>query len=47
MQVVWLWPNVDAGSDDVSKGLRVFRERHKPDYLHFYPQFRRSRIMRG
>ena len=26
MQVVWLWPNADAGSDDVAKGLRVFRE---------------------
>jgi UDP-hydrolysing UDP-N-acetyl-D-glucosamine 2-epimerase len=25
---VWFWPNVDAGSDDVSKGLRMFRERH-------------------
>jgi UDP-hydrolysing UDP-N-acetyl-D-glucosamine 2-epimerase len=24
---VWLWPNVDAGADDVSKGLRQFRER--------------------
>ena len=33
MQVIWLWPNADAGSDDVSKGLRVFRERHNPDYL--------------
>ena len=22
MQTVWLWPNVDAGSDDISKGLR-------------------------
>ena len=33
MQVVWLWPNADAGSDDVAKGLRVFRERHNPDYL--------------
>lgn len=33
MQVVWLWPNVDAGSDDVAKGLRVYRERHNPDYL--------------
>jgi UDP-hydrolysing UDP-N-acetyl-D-glucosamine 2-epimerase len=39
MQVVWLWPNVDAGSDDVSKGLRVFRERHSPNYLHFYRNF--------
>jgi UDP-hydrolysing UDP-N-acetyl-D-glucosamine 2-epimerase len=39
MQVAWLWPNIDAGSDDVSKGLRVFRERHNPDYLHFYRNF--------
>ncbi|ARQ00710.1 UDP-N-acetylglucosamine 2-epimerase [Pseudorhodoplanes sinuspersici] len=39
MQVAWLWPNVDAGSDDVSKGLRVFREHHNPDYLHFYRNF--------
>ena len=39
MQVVWLWPNVDAGSDDVAKGLRMFRERHNPDYMHFYRNF--------
>jgi len=39
MQVVWLWPNVDAGSDDVAKGLRVFREKHRPDYMHFYRNF--------
>jgi UDP-hydrolysing UDP-N-acetyl-D-glucosamine 2-epimerase len=39
MQVVWLWPNVDAGSDDVSKGLRLFREHRNPDYLHFYRNF--------
>ena len=39
MQTVWLWPNVDAGSDDVSKGLRMFREREEPDYIHFYRNF--------
>ena len=39
MQTVWLWPNVDAGSDDISKGLRMFREREKPDYIHFYRNF--------
>jgi UDP-hydrolysing UDP-N-acetyl-D-glucosamine 2-epimerase len=33
MQVVWLWPNADAGSDDVAKGLRMFRERCNPSYL--------------
>ena len=38
-QTVWLWPNVDAGSDDISKGLRVFREAEKPDYLTFYKNF--------
>jgi UDP-hydrolysing UDP-N-acetyl-D-glucosamine 2-epimerase len=39
MQAAWLWPNVDAGSDDISKGLRVFREHNNPDYLHFYRNF--------
>ncbi len=39
LQVVWLWPNVDAGSDDVSKGLRIFREKNNPDYIHFYRNF--------
>lgn len=39
MQTVWLWPNVDAGSDEVSKGLRVFREKYNPDYIHFYRNF--------
>ncbi len=39
MQAVWLWPNVDAGSDDVSKGLRVFRERRRPTNIHFYRNF--------
>lgn len=38
-QTVWLWPNVDAGSDDISKGLRVFRERERPDYIHFFRNF--------
>jgi UDP-hydrolysing UDP-N-acetyl-D-glucosamine 2-epimerase len=39
MQTVWLWPNVDAGSDEVSKGLRMFRERQRPDYIHFFRNF--------
>ena len=39
MQVAWLWPNVDAGSDDISKGLRIFREHHNPGNLHFYRNF--------
>jgi UDP-hydrolysing UDP-N-acetyl-D-glucosamine 2-epimerase len=39
MQVIWLWPNADAGSDDVAKGLRVFRENDNPTYLHLYRNF--------
>jgi UDP-hydrolysing UDP-N-acetyl-D-glucosamine 2-epimerase len=39
LQTAWLWPNVDAGSDDVSKGLRMYRERHDPNWLHFYRNF--------
>lgn len=38
-QTVWLWPNVDAGSDDISKGLRMFREREQPNYVHFFRNF--------
>lgn len=32
----WFWPNVDAGSDGVSKGIRVFRELEKPANIHFF-----------
>ena len=36
LPVLWFWPNVDAGSDGTSKGIRVFREREKPDNFHFF-----------
>jgi UDP-hydrolysing UDP-N-acetyl-D-glucosamine 2-epimerase len=39
LQTVWLWPNVDAGSDDISKALRTYRELKKPTFLHFYRNF--------
>lgn len=39
MQVVWLWPNVDAGSDDVAKGIRMFREKNDAENMHFYRNF--------
>ncbi len=34
LQTIVLWPNADAGTDDVSKGIRMFRERHSS--LPFY-----------
>lgn len=32
----WIWPNVDAGSDGTSKGIRVFREKGKPENIWFF-----------
>jgi len=33
MQTILLWPNIDAGSDHVTKAIRVFRDQVKPDWL--------------
>ncbi len=32
----WFWPNVDAGSDGTSNGIRAFREIEKPTNIHFF-----------
>jgi UDP-N-acetylglucosamine 2-epimerase len=32
---VVLWPNADAGSEDVSRGIRKFRERHASAPFHY------------
>lgn len=34
--VMWFWPNVDAGADGTSTGIRAFRETHKPEHIHFF-----------
>ena len=39
VQTVWLWPNVDAGSDDISKHLRVFREHNPLAPIRFFKNF--------
>jgi UDP-hydrolysing UDP-N-acetyl-D-glucosamine 2-epimerase len=36
---VVLWPNVDAGTDDVSKGIRVFREANRDENFHYFRGF--------
>ena len=36
LPVLWFWPNVDAGSDGTSKGIRVFREQEKPANFHLF-----------
>lgn len=32
----WFWPNVDAGADGTSSGIRSFRERYNPSNIHFF-----------
>ena len=32
----WFWPNVDAGSDGTSRGIRAFRESHALPQIHFF-----------
>ncbi|MGI0107881.1 UDP-N-acetylglucosamine 2-epimerase [Salinimicrobium sp. WS361] len=32
----WFWPNVDAGSDGTSNGIRTFRELEQPKNIHFF-----------
>jgi UDP-hydrolysing UDP-N-acetyl-D-glucosamine 2-epimerase len=36
MPTFWFWPNVDAGSDGTSAGIRRFRELNKPENIHFF-----------
>lgn len=38
-QKILIWPNNDAGSDDVAKGIRVFREKNVESNFHYYRAF--------
>jgi UDP-hydrolysing UDP-N-acetyl-D-glucosamine 2-epimerase len=33
---LWFWPNVDAGADGTSTGIRSFREKYKMENVHFF-----------
>jgi len=39
IQKVILWPNIDAGTDDVSKGIRIFKELHREEAFHYFRNF--------
>ena len=39
MPTIMLWPNADAGSEDISRGMRKFRETHRPENIRFYKNF--------
>lgn len=34
MPTIWIWPNIDAGGDAISKVLRVYREHDDTGWLH-------------
>jgi UDP-hydrolysing UDP-N-acetyl-D-glucosamine 2-epimerase len=39
MPTIWLWPNIDAGTDAISHELRRFREVEKPNWLRMHRNF--------
>jgi UDP-hydrolysing UDP-N-acetyl-D-glucosamine 2-epimerase len=50
LQIVWLWPNIDSGSDKIAKRLREFRETDGSGRFHFYRNFSPEdyvRLLRG
>jgi UDP-hydrolysing UDP-N-acetyl-D-glucosamine 2-epimerase len=40
MQTIWLWPNVDAGSDRISSAIRAFREKNDTSWLYLVKNFK-------
>ncbi|MBD0726574.1 UDP-N-acetylglucosamine 2-epimerase (hydrolyzing) [Flavobacterium sp. L1I52] len=36
MPTLWFWPNVDAGADGTTTGIRAFREYHSLEKVHFF-----------
>lgn len=43
---LWFWPNVDAGSDGTSNGIRSFREKYQPENLHFFKNMEPTDFLR-
>lgn len=44
--VLWFWPNVDAGADGTSKGIRVFREHRDASNFHFFKNMEPNDFLR-
>jgi len=36
MPTIWIWPNVDAGTDELSKAVRVYRENTEQNHIQFF-----------
>lgn len=46
MPTLWFWPNVDAGSDGTSGGIRAFRESERPENIHFFKNMEPADFLR-
>lgn len=46
MPTFWFWPNVDAGSDGTSSGIRTFRELKQPENIHFFKNMEPNDFLR-
>lgn len=42
----WFWPNVDAGSDGTSSGIRAFREQRNPENIRFFKNMEPADFLR-
>jgi len=40
IQTFWFWPNMDAGTDKVSKAIREYRDQRDPEDIRFYINMR-------
>lgn len=39
LPTIMMWPNNDAGSEDIARGIRKFREHNPHEYVRFYKNF--------
>ena len=39
IQIIWLWPNIDAGTNTISKILRIFKEEKKPNNIRWQKNY--------
>jgi UDP-hydrolysing UDP-N-acetyl-D-glucosamine 2-epimerase len=46
MPVLWFWPNVDAGADGTSSGIRSFREKYQLNHVHFFKNMEPTDFLR-
>ena len=46
MPTIALWPNADAGSEDIARGMRKFREHYDDSKIHFFKNLRTEVYLR-